>query len=85
MERHAKGWVLAIYRIHKLVTDPFIYVINKEKPACHPLGHIIVACVLIVEVDNQVAQAEGRPGQLANYRICYKLKSSALNHTHDGC
>jgi hypothetical protein len=51
----------AIYRIHKLATDPFIYVINKEKPACHPLGHI-VACGLIVEIDVQVAQAEVRLG-----------------------
>ena len=59
-----------VYRIHKLATDPFICVINKEKGACHPLGHIIVACGLIVEIDNQVAQAEVRPGQLEIYRIC---------------
>lgn len=50
----------AIYRIHKLATDPFIYVINKEKLAWHPRGHIIVVCGLIVEVDDQVAQAEIR-------------------------
>lgn len=38
------------------------YIINKEEPACHPLGHTIVTCGVIVQVDDQVAQPEVRLG-----------------------